>query len=78
MIVCYVDPNPSPNSNFGNEILMKLKNLILCRIVSLTDPSFATFVADSVASYMLFCSLIVSLVNHNTESEVSYVTRSCL
>ena len=71
MVVCYVDPNHSLNPNFGDEILMKLKNLILCKIIPLIDPNSATFAADSVASYMLLCSLIVSLVNHNTESEVS-------
>ena len=71
MVVCYVDPNHSLNSNYGDEILMKLKNLILCRIISLIDQSFATFSADSVASYMLLCSLILSLMNHKTESEVS-------
>ena len=66
MLVCYVDPNHSitRNPNFEGEILMKFQNLIIL-------PSFATFAADSVAISMLPCSLIVLLVNDNTESEVS-------
>ena len=73
MLVCYVDPNHSitRNPNFEGEILMKFQNLIVFRISSFILPSFATFAADSVAISMLPCSLIVLLVNDNTESEVS-------
>ena len=66
MVLCYVDPNHSLNPNFENKIVIKLQTLIFCRISSFIVLSSATFAADSVRSYMMLRSLIMSLVGHNT------------